>query len=155
MNDKEYDKAFKYIKLAQYNADSFSKDPHCKVGAIVLTDDFSTILACGINGFPRKMNDDLQERWERPAKYALISHAESNAVANAARKGTVLDGSVMAVTKFPCSTCTKLIIQAGIKKIYAPEPDYTCGKWGDDARISEAMLEEVGIPVVKFQQTLK
>lgn len=147
---KEISKAKKYIRLAQYNADSFSKDPHCKVGAIILTDDFSTILSCGINGFPRKMNDDDPTRWERPRKYDLISHAESNAVCNAARKGMALEGSVMCVTKFPCSNCTKMIIQAGIRKLYTIEPDYENEKWGEDAKISESMLEEVGIPVVKF-----
>jgi deoxycytidylate deaminase len=51
------------MKLAQYNADLFSKDPHTKVGTIILSNDFSRILTTGINGFPRKVNDNIPERW--------------------------------------------------------------------------------------------
>lgn len=150
MDSKDYQKAKKYIKLARYKAELFSKDPHTKVGCIILSNDFSRILSTGINGFSRNMNDDKAERWERPAKYAYVSHAEANGVANAARTGTPLDGSVIAVTKFPCSTCTKLLIQAGIKKVYTIEPNYESDTWGSDAKISEEMLAEVGIEVVKF-----
>lgn len=143
-----HEKAVKYIKLAKYNADLFSKDPDSKVGAILLNADFSTILSCGINGFPRKLNDTNSNRWKRPQKYQYVCHAEANAVANAARTGTPLDGSVAAVTKFPCSVCTRLLIQAGIKTIYTPLPDYDSPVWGEDAKISKEMLEEVGIDIV-------
>lgn len=143
-------KAKKYIKLAQYNAELFSKDPHTKVGCIALSFDFSRVLSTGINGFPRHLNDNDPSRWERPAKYLRVCHAESNTVANAARTGTPLDGSVVVVTKFPCSTCTKLLIQAGVRKVYSMCPDYQSEMWGEDARISEDMLTEAGVDVVKF-----
>ena len=154
MEPKEYEKARKYIMLAGYKADLFSKDPHTKVGCIILSQDFSRILSTGINGFSRNMNDDIPARWERPTKYSYVSHAEANGVANAARTGTPLDGSVIAITKFPCSTCTKLLIQAGIKKIYTIEPNYESDTWGADAKISEEMLAEVGIDVVKFETSV-
>lgn len=147
---QEHKKALKYMQLAQYNANLFSKDPHCKVGAILLNEDFTTILACGINGMPRKMNDNNQERWKKPTKYQYVCHAEANAVANAARKGMPLDGAVAAVTKFPCSMCTRLLIQAGIKTIFTPEPNYDSHVWGNDAKVAEEMLDEVGIKVVKL-----
>jgi dCMP deaminase len=146
------EKAKKYIKLARYNAELFSKDPHTKVGCVILTEDFSRQLATGLNGFPRHMNDNTPERWVRPMKYAFVCHAESNGVANAARTGTPLDGSVIAVTKFPCSTCAKLLIQAGIKRVYTIEPDYGNSTWGEDAKISQAMFSEVGVEVVMFTE---
>lgn len=148
---KEREKALKYIRLAQENANLFSKDPHTKVGAIVLAEDFSCIKSCGVNGFPRKMDDTNESRWQRPTKYQFVCHAEANAVANAARTDTALEGSVMAVTMFPCSTCSKLLIQAGIKKVYSISPAYQNTKWGEDARLSECMLHEVGIEVVTFE----
>jgi dCMP deaminase len=148
----EIEKAKKYIKLAKYNADLFSKDKHTTVGAIILSNDFTQILATGINGFPRKMNDTIEERWERPTKYKYVCHAEANAIANAAMTGTAIKNSVMTVTKFPCSSCTKLIIQAGIRKIYTLEPNYDSEVWGEDAKISEEMLEEVDIDVIKFKE---
>lgn len=150
MESKEHQKAKKYIMLANYKAGLFSKDPHTKVGCIILSHDFSRILSTGINGFSRNMDDNRPERWERPMKYSYVSHAEANGVANAARTGTPLDGSVVAVTKFPCSTCTKLLIQAGVKKVYTVEPNYESDTWGADAKVSEEMLSEVGIEVVKF-----
>ena len=144
------EKAKKYIKLAQFNAHLFSKDPHAKVGCIILSNDFSRILSTGINGFPRHLDDTNIKRWERPTKYSYVAHAEANGVANAARTGTPLDGAIIAVTKFPCSSCTKLLIQAGIRKIYSILPDYDHPIWGSDAKISEEMLAEVGIDVITF-----
>lgn len=148
----EIEKATKYIKLAKYKAELFSKDPHTKVGAIALPPDFSRVLSTGVNGFVRHMDDSNQERWQRPQKYAFVQHAESNLVANAARTGTPLDGAVVAVTKFPCSTCTKLLIQAGVSKVYAIRPDYENKTWGDDARVSEAIMREVGIEIFMFDE---
>lgn len=147
----ELEKAHKYLKLAKYNADLFSKDPHTKVGSIILTNDFSRILTTGINGFPRKLKDDIPERWEKITKLSRVSHSEANSVANAARTGTSLDNSIIVVTKFPCSTCTKLLIQAGIKKIYTIAPDYESHTWGNDARISEEMLNELNIEIIIFE----
>jgi dCMP deaminase len=149
--EKEKEKALKYIKLAKYNAELFSKDPDTKVGCNILTSDFSRILATGVNGMPRHLNDENKLRWERPQKYSYVCHSESNAIANAARTGTPLDGSVICVTKFPCSTCTKLLIQAGIRRVYTIKPDYNNITWGDDSKVSEEMLEEVGVEVVKFE----
>ena len=148
---KEIEKAIKYIKLAKYNAELFSKDKHTKVGAIIMANDFSQILATGINGFPRTMNDNIEERWERPVKYKYVCHAEANAIANAAMTGTAIKNSVMAVTKFPCSSCAKMIIQSGIKKIYTIVPNYESEVWGEDVKISEEMFNEVGIDVLKLK----
>jgi dCMP deaminase len=148
----DHAKAIKYIQLAAYNAKLFSKDPHTQVGCIILTEDFSRILSTGINGFPRNMDDNNKSRWERPLKYSYVQHSESNAVANAARTGTPIDKSVIAITKFPCSTCAKLLVQAGIKKVYTIQPDYESEQWGEDAKISERILNEVGVEVHMFPE---
>jgi deoxycytidylate deaminase len=77
----------KYFELAKFNANLFSKDPNTKVGAILLKPDLSAVVSTGINGFPRKLQDTDPQRWERPTKYTYVTHAEVNAVANAARIG--------------------------------------------------------------------
>jgi dCMP deaminase len=150
---KEVIKAEKYLQLARVNAELFSKDPDTKVGCIIMTPDFSRQLSTGINGFVRGFDDEKQERWLRPAKYFWISHAENNSIANAARTGTPLDGSVAIVTKFPCSSCTKLLVQAGIKKIYTVAPDYGNDVWGEDAKVSEEIMNEVGVECVILSQS--
>lgn len=70
-----------------------------------------------------------------------MSHSEANAVANVAKSGTSIDNSVIVITKFSCSTCSKLLIQSGIKKIYTILPDYTSITLGLDGKISEEMLK--------------
>jgi dCMP deaminase len=148
------DKAVKYFKLASYNAELFSKDPHTKVGAIILTHDFSRILSTGINGFPRGFGDTIEKRWERPVKYNYASHAEQNSICNAARTGTPLDGSIIIITMFPCVNCTKSLIQSGIVRIYTVPPNFDDPRWGEEFKLSLEMLNEVGIDVVYVQEQL-
>ncbi len=70
-----------------------SKDPSTKVGVVIIGSD-NEILSTGFNGFPRGVDERrYPERWERPEKYDWIVHAESNAVANAARVGVSLKES--------------------------------------------------------------
>ncbi len=150
--NEELNKATKYLKLAKYNAELFSKDPHTKVGCIILTENFTQILSTGINGFPRKLKDDVPERLDKINKLNYMSHSEANAVANAAKSGISIDNSVIVITKFPCSTCSKLLIQSGIKKIYTVKPDYNSITWGNDAKISEEMLNEVNIEIIFLEE---
>lgn len=142
------DKAIKYYQLAKCHADLFSKDPDTKVGALILAPDFSRIISTGVNGFPRKFNDDNPQRWVRPTKYQYASHAELNSICNASRTGTPTDKCVMIATMFPCVNCTKAIIQAGIHTVYTPSPDYDNERWGQEFKVSKEMLDEVGVHLV-------
>ena len=45
------------------------------------------------------------------------SHAESNAIAQAARMGIATDGTTLYCTHEPCSQCTKVILNAGVAKV--------------------------------------
>jgi dCMP deaminase len=53
--------------------------------------------------------------------YCISSHAEVNAIDQAARFGIPLDGAVLYCTLEPCNWCFKQLIQAGIKEIYYEE----------------------------------
>ena len=88
-----------------------SKDRSTKVGAIIVGPD-NEIRSTGFNGFPRKINDDIDERHERPDKYLWTEHAERNAIYNAVRMGVPLKGCTLYVYGFPCSDCARVIIQA-------------------------------------------
>ncbi len=101
----------RFAEMATHVA-SWSKDPSTKVGCVIVDDD-NVVLSAGYNGLPRKVRD-LDERMERPAKYLWTSHAEENAVAQAARKGVALQGSIAYVTHHPCSRCARSLIQAGV-----------------------------------------
>jgi len=54
---------------------------------------------------------------EHPEIYLSI-HAEADIVAQAAREGVSLKGSEMFVTTFPCPNCARLLIRAGVKRMY-------------------------------------
>lgn len=89
------------------------------VGAVVARD--GRILTTGYNGPPSKMPhcihfENLDNKPDPPCDRAV--HAEANAIAFAARYGMSTDGSELFVTHSPCITCAKLIINAGILRVY-------------------------------------
>ena len=125
-----------------------SKDRSTRVGAIIVDDD-NTPISEGFNSFPRGVDDDVDERHERPAKYRWTEHAERNAIYNAARKilkGTTL---VLQYPPCPCTDCTRGVIQVGIKKIIVPKNSYFpgVGNWDEDLKIAKVMLEEAGVEI--------
>ena len=50
-----------------------------------------------------------------------VLHAEANAITKIARSNNSSDGATMYVTASPCIECSKLIIQAGIKRVVYSE----------------------------------
>lgn len=66
------------------------------------------------------------------------SHAELNAIANAAKLGVSLDGATMYCHMTPCYTCAKIIINTGIKRIVA-KIDYHA------SQRSKEIFDEAGI----------
>lgn len=93
-----------------------SKDPATQIGCIVVGP-AREIRTTGYNSFPRKIRDDVPERLARPEKYFWIEHAERNAIFNAARAGTSLDGCTAYVEVMPCMDCARAIVQAGISTV--------------------------------------
>lgn len=69
-------------------------------------------------------------------------HAEMNAILQCAKFGVETDGAEIYVTHFPCLQCTKMILQAGIKKIHYLK-DYR----NDDYAIN--LIEQAGATIHK------
>ena len=131
-----------------------SKDRSTKVGAVVIDDDFNVRIS-GYNGMPRGVDDNVETRHERPLKYMWFSHAEENCIAQAARVGVSLKGCTILLTSlFPCTTCSRLIIQAGIKRVIAPK---VCdnSRWDEQAAIALEMLHEAGVEVEYYEMEEK
>lgn len=143
----------KFRVVAQAVA-TFSKDPSTKVGAVVVDDD-GNVLSVGYNGFPRGVDDRMDRYLDRNTKLQFISHAESNAIAQAARNGVRLMGSTLVLTSlFPCSNCAKQIVQAGIRRVFAPVMDRSRANphWFAEQRISEIMFAESGVEVIYLDE---
>jgi dCMP deaminase len=139
----DWDKRF--LELAQY-VSTWSKDPSTKIGTVIADNDH-VVRAMGYNGLCRGMNDDVPERNERPLKYKWYEHGERNAIYNAARTGTPLEGCTIYLLSLACADCARAIIQAGIKKVVTTPPEYDNPRWGPDLKIAKEMLDEAGIPI--------
>jgi dCMP deaminase len=127
-------------------AREYSKDPRTKVGALVLSaDDFSP-HSFGCNGMPRKCDENRPERLEAPEKYFWFSHAEANAIANAAKLGIPLKGCWIVVTMIPCMDCARLIVQTGLAGVITvrPSPEHV-ERWGEHFSRTETLLKECGV----------
>ncbi|MDH4222781.1 MAG: deaminase, partial [candidate division Zixibacteria bacterium] len=67
------------------------------------------------------------------------THAEQNAIVQAATFGVSIRDSIIYSTAHPCILCSKLLINAGIKKIIIEDsyPD----------KLSQRMLKEAGVKI--------
>lgn len=133
---------FRFMRLAAHIAE-WSKDPSTKVGAVIVDHDRRP-RGTGYNGFPRGVGDNEERYTEKMVKYKLVVHAEANAILNAV---TSVRDCTLYATKFPCTECTKLIIQTGISMIIAPPPSNDGSVWADDAKFSRQMLKEAAVLV--------
>jgi len=124
----------------------WSKDRSTKVGAVIV-DHRNVLLSIGWNGFPRGLNDDIDERHERPIKYKWFEHAERNAIYNAASKGIELLDATIYIPWYPCADCARAIIQSGIVEVVVVEPDWDDERWGDDFKMVKEMFDEVQLHV--------
>ena len=127
---------------------SWSKDPSSKIGAVAIDPKRRIELSGGYNGFPRGIDDTAERYNDRPTKYKLIVHAEMNVIANAAYNGVSLYGSHLYVYGLPiCSDCAKVLINAGIEKVYMRYPIAILQKWVDSAKDTQEMFEEANIKI--------
>jgi len=135
----------RFMQLARHVAE-WSKDRSTKVGAVIV-DDNKVVVAMGYNGFPRGIDDTIEEYHERPAKYRWTEHAERNAIFNAVRKGVSTMGCTIYLPWFPCMDCARAIAQAGISTVVAVKPNFDDERWGPDFHQSLSLFEQCGISV--------
>lgn len=95
---------------------SKSKDRSTRVGCVIVGPNHE-VRTTGYNGFCRGMNDDVEERHQRPEKYLWSEHAERNAIFNAARNGIRIEDCTAYTTVFPCADCARAMIQSGIVRV--------------------------------------
>ena len=88
-----------------------------KVGALIVKE--KRILSTGYNGAPLGMRHcrhagggDMVD-----GHCARSTHAEQNAIVQAARHGISIEGGTLYCTDHPCLTCAKLLINAGIRRV--------------------------------------
>lgn len=130
----------RFLELAKHVA-QWSKDPSTKVGSVIVEN--RRIVSVGFNGFASGV-EDLPERYsDRDTKYAMVTHAEANAIIFAKRD---LVGCEIYVWPFlSCTTCTGLIIQSSIWRIVAPINDNP--RWAANFEMTKTMCKEASVEV--------
>lgn len=128
-----------FLGLAQYISTA-SKDPSTKVGAVIVDND-RRVVSVGYNGFPRGVKDTEERLNNRELKYAIIVHAERNALIFA--RGSIKGCTIYTYPMMPCSVCASMIIQSGIKKVVAPKTDNP--RWIEQIELSLVLFRESGV----------
>jgi len=138
-----------YILAAKY-----SHDPVTKVGAILVNQNH-TIIGQGANCLPDGVTLD-SSRFERPAKYDFIIHAEQNSIANAARLGHSTAKATLYCPWAACTFCARMIIQAGISKVVTHKAlmIQTHMKWPGEIEKAHQMFKEAGVEYIEFDGVL-
>ncbi|MGI6004686.1 MAG: deoxycytidylate deaminase [Christensenellales bacterium] len=116
----------RFMQLAQTVASwSSCYQENRKVGAVIVRD--RRIMTTGYNGAPVGVTSCM-ERGEclrrirnipsgTQQELCYATHAEQNAIAQAARMGVEINGATLYCTHQPCVICAKLMINAGIRRV--------------------------------------
>lgn len=101
-------------------AEIWAQNSYCKrrkVGALIVKN--SMIISDGYNGTPSGFENICEDDEGLTKPYVL--HAEANAITKVAKSGNNCKNATLYVTTSPCMECSKLIIQAGIKRVVFKE----------------------------------
>ena len=112
MEDRSLELDKRYLRMA----DIWSENSYCqrrKVGALIVKD--KMIISDGYNGTPSGFENICED--ENGVTKPYVLDAEANAITKIARSNNNADGATLYVTDSPCIECSKLIIQAGIKRV--------------------------------------
>lgn len=145
MTDKQELLDRRYLRMASI----WSENSYCErrqVGALIVKE--KMIISDGYNGTPSGFPNVCESSEGVTLPYVL--HAEANAITKVARSNNSSEGSTLYVTASPCMECSKLIIQAGIKRVVFS--DLYRIKDGLDL-LRKAGVEVVHLPLDKFDVT--
>ena len=126
----------RYIEMAAV----WAKNSYCKrrqVGALLVKDQM--IISDGYKGTPSGFENVCED--ENGVTKPYVLHAEANAITKVAKSGNSSSGATLYVTASPCIECSKLIIQAGIKRVV----------YRDEYRLTDGidLLRRAGVEVEK------
>lgn len=132
---EKFDKS--YIEMASI----WASNSYCKrrqVGALLVKD--KMIISDGYNGTPSGFENLCED--ENGVTKPYVLHAEANAITKVAKSGNSSENSTLYVTASPCIECSKLIIQAGIKRVV----------YRDEYRLTDGvdLLRRAGVEVEKI-----
>jgi len=141
-NENQEDKKVLLDRRYLQMASVWAQNSYCrrrKVGALLVKD--KMIISDGYNGTPSGFENVCEDEEGQTKPYVL--HAEANAITKVAKSGNSSEGATLYVTSSPCLECSKLIIQAGIKRVVFTE----------NYRLEDGinLLKRAGIEVIRVE----
>lgn len=129
----------RYLEMASV----WARNSYCKrrqVGSLIVKD--RMIISDGYNGTPSGFENVCEDEFGVTKPYVL--HAEANAITKVAKSGNSSQDATLYVTASPCLECSKLIIQAGIKRVV----------YKDEYRLTDGvdLLRRAGIIVERVDE---
>ena len=115
-DDKQQVLDRRYLRMARI----WAENAYCerrKVGALLVKD--KMIISDGYNGTPAGFENICED--ENGVTKSYVLHAEANAITKIAQSNNNSKDATLYVTTSPCIECSKLIIQAGIKRVIFQE----------------------------------
>ena len=129
--------------------------PNRKIGCVIVKN--KRIMTTGYNGAPAgvrtcvERGECLREKLGIPSgtkqEICYATHAEQNAIIQAARLGVSIDGATLYCTHQPCGICAKMIVNAGIARVVYNE--------GYPDAFAVEMLNEGGVKLEKYDGAFK
>ncbi|MDD2257851.1 MAG: cytidine/deoxycytidylate deaminase family protein [Patescibacteria group bacterium] len=126
---------------------------HC--GAIIVKE--RRIVSTGYAGSPvgcrhcdeigHEMNTVTHEDGSKSNHCIRTTHAEQNAICQAARFGAAIDGATIYVKMSPCYTCAKMIINSGIKRVVCNQDYHASAR-------SKEIFKEAGVEFVLLDEEI-
>jgi len=125
-------------------------------GCVIARD--KQILVTGYVGSPKglphcdevghQMKTVTHEDGRQSQHCVRTTHAEQNAIVQAAKLGVAIDGGTLYSKMTPCATCAKMIINAGLKRIVCEKRYHAGGE-------SEEMFRKVGLELDYFDESIE
>lgn len=112
MDEKQLALDKRYLRMAKI----WAENSYCKrrqVGALIVKD--KKIISDGYNGTPSGFPNLCED--ESGLTFPYVLHAEANAITKVACSNNSSEGATIYCTSSPCIECSKLIIQAGIRRL--------------------------------------
>ena len=141
--NKAEKKQLRYDTAYMRMAVEWAKLSHCQrkqVGSLIVKD--RMIISDGYNGTPTGFENACEDEEHYTKWYVL--HAEANAIMKVASSTQSCAGATLYITLSPCKECSKLIHQAGIKRVVYARA------YKDISGIE--FLERAGVAVVALSQ---
>ena len=129
----------RYLQMARI----WAGNSYClrrQVGALIVKN--KMIISDGYNGTPSGFENICEDETGKTKPYVL--HAEANAITKVAKSNNSSENSTLYITAAPCMECSKLIIQAGIKRVVYLDPYLS-----DDG---VQLLRRAGIELVQMEE---